>query len=142
MDASTTACTSTREPSSLPTTPSPEDLIVSPPARPIPRPRPIKRTTQHASSSSSAHVPSAPTLPPARALTPTDYLLKPASVSTMSHTVVSKKRPSAEFLADSDSPLTDAESVAPSPAKHPKPGKRAKAGESSKSVGKKRKGRK
>ncbi|KAG1854101.1 hypothetical protein C8R48DRAFT_324096 [Suillus tomentosus] len=116
MDASTTASTSTRELSSLPTTPS-EDLIVSPLASPIPRPRPIKRT--HVSSSSSAHVPSAPTLPPARALTPTDYLLKPAhaSVSTMSLSVVSKKRPSAEFLADSDSPLTDAESVAPSPAK-------------------------
>ncbi|KAG1815417.1 hypothetical protein EV424DRAFT_1541012 [Suillus variegatus] len=119
-----------------------EDLIVSPPARPIPRPRLIRPTTQHASSSSSAHVPSAPTLPPARASTPTDYLLKPALVSTVSHTAVSKKRPSAEFLADSDSPLTDAESVAPSPAKRPKPGKRAKAGQSSKSAGKKRKGRK
>ncbi|KAG1899642.1 uncharacterized protein F5891DRAFT_1189451 [Suillus fuscotomentosus] len=116
MDASTTASTSTREPSSLPTTP-PEDSIVSPPASPIPRLRPIKRTTQHVSSSSSAHVPSALTLPPARALTPTDYLLKLASVSTMSLSVVSKKRPSAEFLADSDSPLTDAELVAPLPAK-------------------------
>ncbi|KAG1794540.1 uncharacterized protein HD556DRAFT_1442729 [Suillus plorans] len=142
MSASTTASTSRREPFLLASTPPPEDLIVSTPARPIPRPRPIKRTAQHVSSSSSAHVPSAPTPPPARALTPTDYLLKPASVSTVSQTVVPKRRPSAEFLADSDSPLTDAESVAPSPVKRPKPGKRAKAGESSKSAGKKRKGRK
>ncbi|KAG1831916.1 hypothetical protein F4604DRAFT_934190 [Suillus subluteus] len=142
MDASTTASTSRREPSSPATTPPPEDLIVSPPARPVPRPRPIKPTTQLASSSSSAHVPSAPTLPSTRALTPTDHLPKPASVSTVSHTVVSKKRPSAEFLGDSDSPLTEAESVAPSPAKRAKPGKWGKAGESSKSAGRKRKGRK
>ncbi|KAG1849025.1 hypothetical protein F4604DRAFT_1973369 [Suillus subluteus] len=131
MDASTTASTSRREP---------EDLIVSPPARPVPRPRPVKPTIQCGSSSSSAHVPSALTLPPAQALTPTDHLPKPTSVSTVSHTVVSKKCPSAEFLGDSDSPLTEAESVAPSPTKCPKPGKRAKAGESSKSAGEKHKG--
>ncbi|KAG2111307.1 uncharacterized protein F5147DRAFT_772028 [Suillus discolor] len=143
MDATTTTSTSRREPSSPATTPPPEDLIVSPAARPIPRPHPIKPTTQHASSSSGAHVPPAPTPSPARVSAPTNHSPKPASVATVPHTVVSKKRPSAELLVDSDSPLTDAESeVAPSPAKHPKQGKRAKAGESNKSAGKKRKGRK
>ncbi|KAG2350979.1 hypothetical protein BDR05DRAFT_55922 [Suillus weaverae] len=37
---------------------------------------------------------------------------------------MSKKRPSAEFLDASDSTLTDAEPVAPSPAKRPKQGRR------------------
>ncbi|KAG2752025.1 hypothetical protein P692DRAFT_20871723 [Suillus brevipes Sb2] len=139
MDTSTTAPMSRREPSSPATTPPPEDLIESPPTKPIPRPRPIKSSNQHTSSSSSPDVPPAP---PARALAPiTKHVPKLAETSKVSHTTTSKKHPSADLLDDSDSPLTDEESVAPSPAKRSRKGKRAPA-VSSKSAGKKCKGRK